>query len=74
MFVYLQSSQASRVLQIAPTIHHQCQGIHKILERYNWTEFSIVTTTITSNMDFISCMRDIVKRTSVKKGYIVKSK
>ncbi|XP_052268514.1 glutamate receptor ionotropic, NMDA 2B-like [Dreissena polymorpha] len=65
----LEMDQNSRVLQIAPTINHQCEGMHRILSRYNWTDFAIVTTKITSNDDFISCMRSMVTRTSVTQGY-----
>ncbi|XP_045213754.2 glutamate receptor ionotropic, NMDA 2B-like [Mercenaria mercenaria] len=70
----LQSNEDSRVLQIAPTIYHQCQAMQKILNRYNWTDFSLVTTKITSHVDFINCMRDMVRRTSVSQGFTTKAK
>ncbi|XP_052790381.1 glutamate receptor ionotropic, NMDA 2B-like [Mya arenaria] len=48
--------------------------MHRILRRYNWTEFAIVTTKLSSSDDFISCMRDMVKRTSVTQGYVSTAK
>ena len=73
-YIPFQSVEDSRVLQIAPTIYHQCQALTRLMSRYNWTDFSIVTTKISSGKDFISCMRDMVKRTSVTQGFTTKAK
>ena len=74
MISYSQSEEDSRVLQIAPTIYHQCQALIRILDRYNWTDFSIVTTKVSSGGDFISCMRNMVEKTSITQGFIKKAK
>ncbi|KAL4240267.1 Glutamate receptor ionotropic [Mactra antiquata] len=68
------SDEKSRVLQIAPTIYHQCQAMQKILDRYNWTEFSVLTTKVSSHVDFINCMRNMVKETSRSHGFTTKAK
>ncbi|KAL3877864.1 hypothetical protein ACJMK2_035508 [Sinanodonta woodiana] len=57
---------------MAPTLYHQCQGMIHLLNRYNWTEFTIVTTKISSNKDFVGCMEEMVKLRGVTHGYITK--
>lgn len=42
--IYLQAGGEQLVLQLAPTIYHECKAIFLLMERYNWTEFSLVTT------------------------------
>ena len=66
-----QSDDTSLVLQIAPTIYHQCEAMILILERYNWTDFSIVTTK-DMGTDFIDCMEKMVRKTSIEQGYLIK--
>ncbi|XP_060599941.1 glutamate receptor ionotropic, NMDA 2B-like isoform X2 [Ruditapes philippinarum] len=59
------------VLQLAPAIHHECEAMFLMMERYNWTEFSIVTSWDIGG-DFIQCMELMVNRTSIRQGYITK--
>ncbi|KAK6170534.1 hypothetical protein SNE40_018908 [Patella caerulea] len=56
-----QNRVESRILQIAPTIHHQTQAIFTLLQRYNWTLISIVTSTTAGHIDFISELRALSK-------------
>ncbi|XP_041362766.1 LOW QUALITY PROTEIN: glutamate receptor ionotropic, NMDA 2B-like [Gigantopelta aegis] len=49
--------QEARTLQIAPTIQHMSSAMLKLLMRYNWTDFAIVTTTVAGNQDFIASIR-----------------
>ena len=44
-----------------------------IMERYNWTEFSILTTKDVGQ-DFIDCMDLMVRNTSITQGYLTKER
>ena len=66
-----QSDTNKLVLQIAPTIYHECKAMVLIMERYNWTEFSIITTQ-QAGQDFLDCMDLMVKETSITQGYLTK--
>lgn len=65
----MQSNGDSLQLHLAPSIYHECKAIILLMERYNWTEFSIVTTADIGD-DFIHCMRLMVNRTSIRQGYL----
>ncbi|XP_045171588.2 glutamate receptor ionotropic, NMDA 2B-like [Mercenaria mercenaria] len=67
----LQSDQERLVLQLAPTIYHECEAMILLMERYNWTEFSIVTMRDMGE-DFIQCMELMVNLTSIQQGYTTK--
>ena len=69
--IFFQSDDNSMVLQIAPTIYHQCEAMILLLERYNWTDFSILTTK-DMGQDFIDCMEKMVEKTSIIQGYLTK--
>lgn len=62
-FVLFQTMQEARTLQIAPTIQHQTQAMLKLLTRYNWTDFAVVTTEVAGHQDFIASLRSFVKQT-----------
>ncbi|XP_076458546.1 glutamate receptor ionotropic, NMDA 2B-like [Babylonia areolata] len=53
----------SLALQIAPTIQHQARAIFSLLQRYNWTQFSVVTTRVSGHLQFLSELRDITRAT-----------
>ena len=61
------------ILQLSSTIYHECKAMVLIMERYNWTEFTIVTTK-DMGRDFIDCMDIMVKDTRIIQGYLEKEK
>ena len=52
-------------------LYHQCEAMILILERYNWTDFCIVTTK-DMGTDFTDCMEKAVRKTSIEQGYLIK--
>ncbi|KAL4223136.1 Glutamate receptor ionotropic [Mactra antiquata] len=66
-----ESNEDRLFLQLAPTIQHECEAMILLMERYNWTEFSIVTTQDVGH-EFIQGMERMVKQTSVQQGYLLK--
>ena len=56
-FLYLQS-QARLQLQLAPSLEHQVAAMLSILARYNWRQFSVVTSEIAGHDDFVQAVRD----------------
>ncbi|XP_052800896.1 glutamate receptor ionotropic, NMDA 2B-like [Mya arenaria] len=67
----LEADDDKMLLQLSPTIYHECKAMVLIMERYNWTEFTIVTSE-DMGLDFIDCMDLMVKRTSIVQGYLSK--
>ncbi|XP_059165876.1 glutamate receptor ionotropic, NMDA 2B-like [Physella acuta] len=63
---YVGDSQ-SRTVQLAPTIEHQAMAMASLLERYNWTTFTIITTPVAGHSQFLSSFENIVEA-SVKKS------
>ncbi|ESP03117.1 hypothetical protein LOTGIDRAFT_137890 [Lottia gigantea] len=57
----LEPRHDSRTLQIAPSVFHQTQVMLSLLKRYNWTDFSIVSTTAPGHEEFISSLTAQVK-------------
>ena len=57
--LYLQS-QARLQLQLAPSLEHQVAAMLSILARYNWQQFSVVTSEIAGHDDFVQAVRDRV--------------
>ena len=53
-------SQARLQLQLAPSLEHQVAAMLAILARYNWQQFSIVTSEIAGHDDFVQAVRDRV--------------
>ncbi|GAB6027873.1 hypothetical protein CHUAL_002088 [Chamberlinius hualienensis] len=49
--------QKASVLQFAPSIEHQAAAMLSILKRYNWHQFSIVTTEIAGFNEFIQTIK-----------------
>ncbi|XP_071745795.1 glutamate receptor ionotropic, NMDA 2D isoform X2 [Lepeophtheirus salmonis] len=47
-------------LQLAPSLEHQVAAMLSILVRYNWKQFSVVTSEIAGHDDFIQAVRDKV--------------
>ncbi|XP_060076117.1 glutamate receptor ionotropic, NMDA 2B-like [Ylistrum balloti] len=64
----LQQDEDSMVLQLAPTIYHQCQCMLALLQRYNWTDFAIVTTTTEQHLEFVNSVNTLVKLHNSKQG------
>ncbi|KAJ8317868.1 hypothetical protein KUTeg_002959 [Tegillarca granosa] len=58
----------SRVLQMAPTIFHQSRAIIQLMQKYNWTDFTVVTTTSSDDLEFINSIQDIVNRHNNKRS------
>lgn len=52
------ASQSSLQLQLAPTLEHQTAAMLSILERYEWHQFSVVTSQIAGHDDFIQAVRE----------------
>ncbi|XP_023326378.1 glutamate receptor ionotropic, NMDA 2B isoform X2 [Eurytemora carolleeae] len=55
----LQSQSRLRV-QLAPSLEHQVEAMLALLIRYNWQQFSVVTSDIAGHDDFIQAVRDKV--------------
>ena len=63
MFLYFHfffQSQTRLQLQLAPSLEHQVAAMLSILARYNWQQFSIVTSEIAGHDDFVQAVRDRV--------------
>ena len=56
---YIQS-QTRLQLQLAPSLEHQVAAMLSILVRYNWQQFSVVTSEIAGHDDFKQAVRDKV--------------
>ena len=56
----LSQSQARLQLQLAPSMEHQVAAMLSILVRYNWRQFSVVTSEIAGHDDFMGAVRDKV--------------
>lgn len=59
--ILFQSNIESRALQIAPTVLHQTEAMMALLHRYNWTQFSIVTSLTAGYQDFATSLRTMAK-------------
>ncbi|NP_001191485.1 NR2 [Aplysia californica] len=53
-----QSEITERTLQLAPTVQHQAQAMVSLLERYNWTAFSVVTSRVAGDVQFLDDIED----------------
>lgn len=53
-------SQGRLQLQLAPSLEHQVAAMLSILARYNWQQFSVVTSEIAGHDDFVQAVRDRV--------------
>ncbi|XP_062614657.1 glutamate receptor ionotropic, NMDA 2B-like isoform X1 [Saccostrea cucullata] len=62
----LQHKQDSTVLQMAPTIYHQCSMMLGILKRFNWTNFAIVSTTTFNYLEFTGSIDILIKEHNTK--------
>ncbi|KAL8583948.1 hypothetical protein ACOMHN_040681 [Nucella lapillus] len=60
--------QESLALQIAPTIQHQARAIFSLLQRYNWTQFSVVTTRVSGYQQFLGTLHAITTATQRRSG------
>lgn len=45
---------------MAPSLEHQVAAMLSILARYNWQQFSVVTSEIAGHDDFVQAVRDRV--------------
>ncbi|ELU11683.1 hypothetical protein CAPTEDRAFT_179505 [Capitella teleta] len=61
----VQPSSENTILQLTPSISHQCRAILDLLQRYNWHAFSIVTGTLAGQDHFINVLRDLADQSSV---------
>ena len=61
MYAIFQNPEDSLALQIAPTIQHQARAIFSLLQRYNWTQFSVVTTQVAGYQQFLATLNTIAK-------------
>uniref|UniRef100_K1Q588 Glutamate [NMDA] receptor subunit epsilon-2 n=1 Tax=Magallana gigas TaxID=29159 RepID=K1Q588_MAGGI len=57
----LENKQDSTVLQLAPTIYHQCVLMIDIMKKFKWTNFAIVTTTTFHYLEFTNAIEALVK-------------
>ena len=53
-------AQTRLQLQLAPSLEHQVAAMLSILIRYNWQQFSVVTSEIAGHDDFVQAIRDKV--------------
>lgn len=60
--VCLQNPQNRMILQLAPTLYHQAQAMLKFMMTFNWTHFTVVSTTDDNNFDFRTALRTLVKK------------
>lgn len=58
----LENPQNRMVLQLAPTLYHQAQAMLKFMMTFNWTHFTVVSTTDDNNFDFTAALRSLVKQ------------
>lgn len=61
LYICFQNKQDSTVLQLAPTIYHQCVLMMDILKKFKWTNFAIVTTTTFHYLEFTNAIEALVK-------------
>ena len=61
MFIFFQKMQDKMILQFAPTVYHNAQGMLQLMEFFNWTHFTIVTSTRTNYFDFIESVKELVE-------------
>ena len=59
--MHFQHPEDSLALQIAPTIQHQARAIFSLLQRYNWTQFSVVTTQVAGYQQFLASLQTIAR-------------
>lgn len=50
------------VLQLAPTLYHQAKAMLSFMMTFNWTHFTVVSTTEDNNFDFTAALRSLVKK------------
>ena len=60
MCSFYTQSQTRLQLQLAPSLEHQVAAMLSILVRYNWQQFSVVTSEIAGHDDFKQAVRDKV--------------
>ncbi|XP_056020166.1 glutamate receptor ionotropic, NMDA 2B-like isoform X2 [Ostrea edulis] len=58
----LENPQNRMILQLAPTLYHQAQAMLKFMMTFNWTHFTVVSTTDDNNFDFRTALRTLVKK------------
>ena len=58
--VWFQMDDSAMLLQLAPSIRHECRAMLSLLKRYQWGFFSIVTSHQVGYDDFINNVRDLV--------------
>jgi len=51
---------------MAPTISHQTHAMVSLLLRYNWTAFTIISTSTVQHLDFFSAVESLVKQHNTK--------
>ncbi|CAL1534217.1 unnamed protein product, partial [Lymnaea stagnalis] len=59
---YIVGSQSLRTVQLAPTIEHQAKAMVSMLERYNWTAFTIVTGPVSGSSQFVTSIENMVEQ------------
>ncbi|XP_029651610.1 glutamate receptor ionotropic, NMDA 2B-like [Octopus sinensis] len=52
------------VLELAPRIHHECEAMLSLLDHYNWTDFTIITTQADGYSEFTYTLRRLAKKYS----------
>lgn len=53
----MQLDPEALILQMAPTIDHQCKAMLDFMKRYNWNQFTIVTSAIAGYDNFVQALR-----------------
>ena len=68
LFIFKQGN-ISRNIQIAPTLQHQSRAMLKMLQNYNWSDFSVVTTQAAGHQDFLWALRAVVHESQKQTAY-----
>uniref|UniRef100_T1J917 Receptor ligand binding region domain-containing protein n=1 Tax=Strigamia maritima TaxID=126957 RepID=T1J917_STRMM len=55
-----QKHPSSLLLQLSPSVRHQCEAMFSILNRYNWKQFSILVSEIPGRKQFILAVNEML--------------
>jgi hypothetical protein len=62
---FFQPTAESIILQMAPSIEHQCRAMLGLLQRYKWHAFSIVTGSLAGEVHFVNNLRELADTSDI---------
>ena len=65
-FLSFQPTAESIIMQMAPSIGHQCRVMLSLLRRYGWRAFSIITGSLAGEDHFVNNLRDLSDQSDIK--------